>query len=87
MKSKPKGSPLDNESFKYIYIYIFIYLFIRGVTVHSIHGSVRCDTVVSRFDMGEGTIGFLSLRDQCNDSCYNVLWLCMEQTLWSRLHC
>ncbi len=26
-------------------------VYIRGVTVHKIHGSVRCDTVVSRFGM------------------------------------
>ncbi len=36
----------------YIYIYIiYIYIYIRGVTVHKIHGSVRYDTVVSRFGM------------------------------------
>ncbi len=28
-----------------------IYIYIRGVTVHKIHGSVRYDTVVSRFGM------------------------------------
>ncbi len=27
----------------------YIYIYIRGVTVHKIHGSVRYDTVVSRF--------------------------------------
>ncbi len=31
--------------------YIYIYIYIRGVTVHKIHGSVRYDTVVSRFGM------------------------------------
>ncbi len=35
----------------YTYIYIYIYIYIRGVTVHKIHGSVRYDTVVSRFGM------------------------------------
>ncbi len=34
-----------------IYIYIILYIYIRGVTVHKIHGSVRYDTVVSRFGM------------------------------------
>ncbi len=30
---------------------VCIYIYIRGVTVHKIHGSVRYDTVVSRFGM------------------------------------
>ncbi len=34
-----------------MYVYIYIYIYIRGVTVHKIHGSVRYDTVVSRFGM------------------------------------
>ncbi len=31
------------------YIFIYIYIYIRGVMVHKIHGSIRYDTVVSRF--------------------------------------
>ncbi len=30
---------------------IYLYIITRGVTVHKIHGSVRYDTVVSRFGM------------------------------------
>ncbi len=32
-------------------VFVCVYIHIRGVTVHKIHGSVRYDTVVSRFGM------------------------------------
>ncbi len=32
-------------------MYVCMYVCFRGVTVHKIHGSVRYDTVVSRFGM------------------------------------
>ncbi len=39
----------------------------RGVTVHKIHGSVRYDTVVSRFGMfsirGGGVIGYVVMLE------------------------
>ncbi len=39
----------------YIYIYVQ-YIYIKGVTVHKIHGSVRYDTVVSRFGSARGQL-------------------------------
>ncbi len=48
-----------------VYVCIYIYIYIRGVTVHKIHGSVRYDTVVSRFGMfsirGAGQLGMLEI--------------------------
>ncbi len=45
--------------------FIYIYIYIRGVTVHKIHGSVRYDTVVSRFGMfsirGAGQVAMLEI--------------------------
>ncbi len=42
-----------------------IYIYIRGVTVHKLHGSVRYDTVMSRF-------GTFSIRGRGNWLCRNV---------------
>ncbi len=46
---------------------IYIYIYIRGITVHKIHGSVRYDTVVSRFCMfsirGGRAIGYVAMLE------------------------
>ncbi len=59
------NAPLPNTSMNLFSI--FIYIYIRSVTVHKFHSSIRYDKVVSRFGMfsirGGGAIGYVTMLE------------------------